>query len=367
MKRTELIELTRRLVEIPSHESEERAGDFIQDWLEKETDADVVRDDEGNVFASRDGIPSEGADLCLVGHHDVVPPDEGQVDDGGYVVSVEGGRVYGRGSADMKSALAAAMFAFRNTEAVNLGFVSFVDEEVGGEGCRYAIDNGFSPGKAVVLEGSTGYRRDGLVDVCVAHKGRRGVEVDCVGEACHASMPEDGVNAVYRAVDAVQEMRALETPVAEIYGRELEVTVEVTGIEGGEAINTVPGECSFRIDERTVPGKRVDYSTISEMVGVEVRETMNLPPMVCDDGDFAESALCAAAEVQNRSGEGRNRTPEPIVKPHASDAGWLSASGVEPVVIGPAEPGEAHTADESISLAAVETCYEIYRKIADGV
>jgi acetylornithine deacetylase len=54
-----------------------------------------------------------------------------------------------------------------------------------------------------------------------------------------------------------------------------------------------------------------------------------------------------------------------VVKPHATDAGWLAGAGTTCVVCGAAEPGEAHTADESVSLAAVERCAEVYRRVAE--
>ena len=71
--------LTSGLVEIPSHEDETAAGDRIEEWLRTETDGTVERDRHGNVIARRgSGDPS----LALVGHHDVVPPDQTQTNEG---------------------------------------------------------------------------------------------------------------------------------------------------------------------------------------------------------------------------------------------------------------------------------------------
>jgi acetylornithine deacetylase len=110
--RAELLELTRNLVSIPSHDEETHAGDYIERWLSEHTDARVARDDAGNVIARRTlddvgGIDRDPRSLALVGHHDVVPPDDAQVtDDGGdgdrrdphseYVVEERDGRLYGR-------------------------------------------------------------------------------------------------------------------------------------------------------------------------------------------------------------------------------------------------------------------------------
>lgn len=354
---TRMIEnLTRELVGIPSHDDESRAGDYIEDWLESETEAEVRRDDAGNVFA-RKGVGDR--ELAFVGHHDVVPPDESQVEDGEYVVEERDGRLYGRGTADMKGALAAALHAFRDASpGEELVFASFVGEEVGGRGARHAIEEGFSPDNAVVVEGSTGYSAPDVTDVAVAHKGRRELRVDAAGESAHASEVERGDNAIYRACDAVDAVRGTEFPATMVYGEEIQGSVCVTRIEGGSAANVVPANCTFTVDERTVPGEKTSFGGLERMDGVEVEVTQDLPPMVCSDSEFVDKVLEAARANQDGM-------PERVVKPHATDAGWLSEAGVECVVYGPAEPGEAHTATESVDLGVLRRCHAVYRDLAE--
>jgi len=351
----ELTELARELVAIPSHEDERAAGDRIEDWLRAETDADVRRDDApngGNVIARKgSGSPS----LALVGHHDVVPPDDRQVDGDAYVVAERDGRLHGRGSADMKGAVAAAMLAFRDADPDReLHVASFVGEEQGGVGCRHAIENGYAPDRAVVGEGSTNYSGAGVTDVAVAHKGRRGSTVVAEGEAAHASEADAGENAIYRACDAVDRIRGIEAPSVAVAGETVTGSVVVTEIDGGTAMNVVPERCAATVDERTVPGERAPLSTVEDVPGVSLRVDQDLPPMRCGDDAFADAVLDAARVVQ----DGR---PEHVVKPHATDAGWLAArAGTDCVVCGPAEPGEAHTESESVSLAVLERCSATY-------
>ncbi|MFC7044487.1 M20 family metallopeptidase [Halobacteriaceae archaeon GCM10025711] len=353
----ELTALTRDLVAVPSHEDETAAGDAIEAWLRDETDAAVERDDAGNVLARRGSGPS----LALVGHHDVVPPDDSQVAADGYVVEERDGRLYGRGTADMKGAVAAAMLAFRDADpAGELVFASFVGEERGGVGARAAIDRGFAPDYAIVGEGSTGYSADGVTDVAVAHKGRRGSTVTARGAAAHASEPETGENAIYRACDAVDVVRDLAAPSAEVFGEHVSGSVVVTEVEGGSAWNVVPESCSVTVDERTVPGDYADLAAVEDVPGVEWTVDQDLPPMACDDEAFAEGVREAAGDAQ----AGR---PDLVVKPHATDAGWLARAGTTCVVCGPAEPGEAHTADESVSLSVLERVYRTYRAAASGL
>jgi acetylornithine deacetylase len=356
----ETLDLTRRLVSIPSHEDERAAGDAVESWLRAETDAAVRRDDAGNVIARR----GEGArSLALVGHHDVVAPADEQVRDGGdaYVVEERDGRLHGRGAADMKGSLAAAMVAFRDADpTTEIVLASFAGEEQGGVGARAAIDAGFAPDYAVVGEGSTGYSAPGVTDVAVAHKGRRGSTLVATGASAHASEPEAGENAIYRACDAVDVVRDLDAPETTVLGQDLAGSVAVTEIDGGSGWNVVPERCEVTVDERTVPGERVPLDRTESVPGVEWVVDQDLPPMACDDADFAAAVLDAARAAQEGD-------PQRVAKPHATDAGWLAAAGTTCVVCGAAEPGEAHTATESVAIDVLERCERIYRGVAESV
>jgi acetylornithine deacetylase len=81
--------------------------------------------------------------------------------------------------------------------------------------------------------------------------------------------------------------------------------------------------------------------------------------MACGDPAFADRMLEAAADAQ--PGE-----PQQVAKPHATDAGWLAAAGTDCVICGAAEPGEAHTSTESVSLEVVDRCYDIYLSVAES-
>lgn len=362
----ELESLTRDLVAIPAHDDEGAVGDRIEAWLREQTDADVTRDDapdDGNVIARRgpgdDVGDADTPTLALVGHHDVVAPADDQVaEDGTYAIREADGRLYGRGTADMTGALAAMLLAFREANPAGaLVFASFVGEEQGGVGARYAIERGFAPEYAVVGEGSTGYSAPGTVDVAVAHKGRRASTLHATGTAAHASEPETGENAVYRACDAVDVVRNIDAPETEVLGHHLAGSLVVTEIDGGEAWNVVPDACAVTVDERTVPGERAALGDAEAIGGVSWDVEQDLPPMACDDADFADASLDAVADVQNA-------TPAQVVKPHATDAGWLADAGTTTVVCGPAEPGEAHTDTESVSLAVLHRCRDAYATLA---
>ena len=356
---SDVLELTKQLVAVPSHEDETEAGDAIEAWLTENTDAAVTRDEVGNVIARRG---TGGHSLALVGHHDVVPPAEEQLAGEEYVVEERDGRVYGRGTADMKGSVAAAMLAFRDADPdCELLFASFVGEEVGGIGATHAVENGFVPDYAIVGEGSTNYSGPGVTDVVVAHRGRRSHEITVHGTAAHASEPEAGVNAIYRSRDVLDVFAELEFPTATVHGMTFGGSAVVTKIrDGGNPANEIPHECVMEVDERTVPGAEVSYEALSTLENVDVASADGLAPMECDDDDFAETVLDAAAAAQGG-------TPEFVLKPHATDAGRLALAGTTCVVCGASEPGEAHTATESAGVDVIERCYRIYRNAADRV
>ncbi|MFD1571587.1 M20 family metallopeptidase [Halorubrum laminariae] len=374
---TELVDLTERLVAIPSHEDATAAGDAIETWLRAETDARVDRDAVGNVLAYRETTDEPAGDtLALVGHHDVVPPADRQTTgegvDGEYVVERRDGRLRGRGTADMKGALAACLLAFRDATPPagrTLAFASFVGEEDGGVGARHAIGEGFAPDRAIVAEGSTGYSAPGVTDVAVAHKGRRGSTLVASGTAAHASEPEAGANAIYRASDAIDIVRGLDAPAATVRGESVTGSLAVTLVSGGETWNVIPERCEVTVDERTVPGDRADLGRVEGTVtGVEWTVDQDLPPMACEDADFADAALAVAREVHAGRGLDDASTadsPEHVVKPHATDAGWLASAGTACLICGAAEPGQAHTDTESVGIDVLERCQRIYRGICE--
>ena len=379
---SEVAALTERLVSIPSHDDETAAGDAIERWLRDETDAAVERDARGNVIAYRrgdgadtdNGVSDVTADedcplLALVGHHDVVPPAERQTTgagtEGAYVVERRDGRIYGRGSADMKGAVAACLLAFRDASVPAgraLAVASFVGEETGGAGARHAIDEGFVPDYALVAEGSTNYSKPGVTDVAVAHKGRRASTLIATGASAHASEPDAGTNAIYRACDAIDVVRDLDTPATTVVGESVTGSVVVTEFHGGDTWNVIPDRCTVTIDERTVPGVRAALAQAADRTGVEWVVEQDLPPMGCSDDAFARAALEATRAVHDDRGLD---TPDHVIKPHATDAGWLAAAGTACVVSGPSEPGEAHTETESVSIDVLERCQAAYTTLAE--
>lgn len=356
----ELRTLATAIGRIPRHEDETAAGDEIEAWLRSETAATVTRDEApggGNVIARRgSGEPT----IALVGHHDVVPPAAGQVRGDQYQIERREGRLYGRGMADMTGALAAQLLAFRDADPdCEIIVASFTGEETGGTGARWAINAGFSPDYAVVGEGSTNYSATGVTDVAIAQRGLAWQHVRATGESTHAATPQEGANAIYRLCDAIEAIRSLDSPTATIAGETVSGSVAVTGIEGGDEWNVVPDEAVARVDERTVPGEPSTLEPLKDRDAISVEPHEEIPPVEPPAQPFIDLALNAAEHAQEGA-------PQAVVKPHATDAGHLAGAGVDCLVCGPAEPGEAHTDSESVSIIALERCYRIYSGILDA-
>jgi acetylornithine deacetylase len=104
----------------------------------------------------------------------------------------------------------------------------------------------------------------------------------------------------------------------------------------------------------------VALDRVETIEGVEWTVDQDLPPMRCADEAFADAVRDGAEAAQDGH-------PEHVVKPHATDAGWLAArAGTQCLVVGAAEPGEGHTRSESVSLAVLGRCQAIYERVASS-
>jgi len=248
-----------RAVQTPSHESVDEMRSLLVEALD-DAGVDPRVDEAGNVVASRDGGSGtgDGAHIVLNTHVDTVPPH----------VSFErdGDVVRGRGSCDAKGPLAALVAAFLACEPtagrVTLGVTP--DEETTQTGATHLRESLSADG--YVVGEPTG------LDVCTGARGQFGGTITVRGTSAHAATPEEGANAiraaapVLQAMETYDEREAPRTPGGaggdgtaprssgpgehEMLGRP---TLTATGIEGGDAPNQVPAECTITFDRRSVP------------------------------------------------------------------------------------------------------------------
>ncbi len=297
--------------------------------------------------------------LAFTGHVDVVPlgalpwsvePFGGDVADG---------KIYGRGSSDMKSGVAAFVSAAvklapRLAGTPGLVLVITADEELGCQGGRFLHQNAMLPPAGALIVGEPTANR-----VLAGHKGTFWVEATAKGVTAHGSMPEKGVNAVYKAARAVLALAALDFS-ADAHPLLGCPTLNVGWMHGGINPNSVPDEARFGLDIRLVPGvtpchliERLERATAGE-VTFEVKGTNS--PVWTDPSDPWIAGL--AETVHSMTGGGGSIGGATFY----TDAGELKPGMGSPptVILGPGEPALAHQTDEYCSISRVEQAEAIY-------
>jgi acetylornithine deacetylase len=212
---------------------------------------------KANLFATLG--PEDRPGVVLSGHTDVVPTEGQAWSSDPFRIRTAGGRLYGRGSADMKGFIASALRLFRLAERVPLGVPLHLalsyDEEVGCLGVRRLIavmrDMPVRPRFCIVGEPTS-------LTVVTAHKGKVGMRVHCKGLEAHSSLAPLAVNAIHLACDLIGAIRRIQADIAATSRDDGDYEVPYTtlhagNIAGGEVINIVPNACRFDYEIRHVP------------------------------------------------------------------------------------------------------------------
>jgi succinyl-diaminopimelate desuccinylase len=307
-----------------------------------------------------------GAPLCLAGHLDTVPLGKAPWSRDPFAAEIAGGRLYGRGSSDMKSgvaALACAALEVARSRPRRAGLlVAFVaGEETGCEGSAHlARSAGLGRAGALLVGEPTGNQP------LTGHKGALWLRARTRGVTAHGSMPERGVNAVYRAARAVTFLESWRFAAAPdpLLGAP---TLNVGTISGGMNLNSVPDEAVVGIDIRTVPGQRheavrADLARGLAGLGFEVE----LEPVVDVEGVRTDAADPWVESVFEACARVLGRRPEPAAAPYFTDAAALAPAlgGPPALILGPGELALAHQTDEWCETAKIEAAATLYGEVA---
>jgi acetylornithine deacetylase/succinyl-diaminopimelate desuccinylase-like protein len=356
----ELVELTRSLVRADGQNppGEEAATVTALAAAAAELGFDVreepVQPGRNNLRVTLFG--GDAAGLLLLGHTDVVPVGKGWTKDP-FGAAVQGGRIYGRGTTDMKGGLAAclsAMAALRGTEMRGpVELAALVDEEENGTGIRAYV----SSTRTSYLGCITAEPTD--LQTIVGARGASYLRIEVHGTACHAGSPGDGANAIYGAAAVVAEIERMNDELAE-YPHELlgPATWSVGQVMGGNSGSIVPAECTVVADRRIMPGEspatvcddlraRIDALRLADRgLTVDVSMPMEMPAFETP----AESPLArtVSAAVTDVGGP----TLPPGGWTAACDGGFVARDLDVPVVVmGPGSIAEqAHRPDESVAI-----------------
>jgi acetylornithine deacetylase len=333
---------------------------------------------KANLFATLGD--SEKPGLILSGHTDVVPVDGQDWSTDPFVATERDGKLFARGSADMKGFIGIALTqAPKFVAALNanrldapLHYALSYDEEVGCLGVRGLIrdleENGIRPAGCVVGEPTS-------MQPIIAHKGTHRFRCSVHGREAHSSYVTHGVNAIEYAARLVVFIRQIADRLAQTEQRDYGFTVPYstlsTGlIHGGIAANVVPKDCVFQFDMRTLPQASPDalYQEIrayAETLAAEMRRSDEHSGI--DLQWMSQTAGLAAAEtdaiVQWALQLSRNTTVGKVC--YGTEAGLFQKMGVPTVICGPGDIAEAHRPNEFVALDQLAQCESFMERILE--
>jgi acetylornithine deacetylase len=351
---------------------------FVEDYLAGQgIDSQRVPTADGekaSLFATIG--PTDVPGLALSGHTDVVPVTGQSWASDPFTLTERDGRLYGRGSCDMKGYLACALamvahFKQRRLKMpIHLAFS--YDEEVGCTGVRPMIAE---LGKRLPLPRMVFVGEPTEMGVVDAHKGPVRWRVELTGRAAHSSMPHYGVNAIAYAGRLIGELMRMEEDLraGEQHARfdPPWTTLQVTQIEGGTASNVVPVPCWFGWEIRGLPG--FEPMQLDRRLKNFAAEHC-LPGMrrVAPEADIRIAATNQVAAYAADVGSGivpltlqlaaQNET---YAVSYCTEAGLFQGGGAPAIVCGPGNIAQAHTANEFVAVAELEKCLFFLGRLAD--
>ena len=333
---------------------------------------------KANLFATLGESNKPG--LILSGHSDVVPVDGQNWDTDPFVATERDGKLFARGSADMKGFIGVVLAqAPRFVAALNenrldapLHYALSYDEEVGCLGVRSLIrdleENSIRPAGCVVGEPTS-------MQPIVAHKGTHRFRCAVHGREAHSSYVTHGVNAIEYAARLVVYIRQIADRLAQIETRDYGFTVPYstlsTGlIQGGIAANVIPKECIFQFDMRTLPNASADalyqeirayaQSLAREMQQTDANSGIDLKWMSQTAGLAAsetDAIVQWAMQLSNNHRVGKVS--------YGTEAGLFQKMGVPSVICGPGDIAQAHTPNEFVTLEQLAQCEAFVNRIIE--
>jgi len=354
-----VIELLRELVAIPSVSGGEGGvRDHLVNWLNahgvaaKAHGRNVIAVVEGRAGIAGGEGPATAMDagrgLLLCTHTDVVPVGNDWTRDP-WDGALEDGRVFGRGSNDAKSSVAAMAVTAATIDPAQLAgrlvLALVCDEETGGEGIE-ACASDLPAYTAVIVGEPTG------LDVCPGQRGLLRARITTRGKSCHASRPWEGENALTAAARDVLAVQSLELPRNDpLLGR---ATLQCTVISGGERHNVIPAECTIELDGRPTPG--CDNDAMLALLRDAVTGDVTV-----SSSRFLPVSTDASSEVVSIA---RSASPTGVVRGFGGLSDLFHLRHVPGVVMGPGTSEASHAPDEWVAVEQVEAAVAAYSAIA---
>ncbi|MHC4572866.1 MAG: M20 family metallopeptidase [Planctomycetota bacterium] len=362
--------MLRKLIQAEStvNKGESAAAHIVQGELRRSGIDARIDSWDGNRANLLARIKSDGSkkSLMFACHLDVVPPGRTGWSNPPFAAVESDGKIYGRGSADMKGGIAAVVTAVREVvesrSKLKGDIVLFgaAGEETDSCGARRFVRNFGNklPALAgVVLPEPTDFK------VVTAHRGMLWLEVSTKGKTAHGSAPELGVNAIASMKAFLDELEQYGIPYEphELLGG---CSMSVNTIAGGAAINVVPDKCSVGIDIRTLPRQnhkdvvddlRKIFGKLKQenpQFEAEVSILREVEALETDPSCKFVKDFCSAAGTHETKAVG-----------FTTDGPYFAPLGAPVVIFGPGKPEVCHKPDEYIEIADVEKAVEHYKNV----
>jgi succinyl-diaminopimelate desuccinylase len=353
--------------------NEKVAADWLAEQLERKGFSPHVDDlggNRANVATVLRGTGEKPA-LLINGHLDVVPIGDAPWTHDPFGGVRANGRLYGRGTSDMKSGLMAMVMAVDALKQAgvrlkgDLILSGVADEETGALGAKSWVQAGGLQGVGAIVIGEPTN-----LEVYIAEKGACWLEITTYGKTAHGSMPDLGINAVMHMTTALHALSRLSLPFQPhpLFDKP---TMNVGTIAGGNKTNVVPDRCTATIDLRTLPGMQhpdVLQDIRQTLDGLrdaipqftyEVRVIAERGPVASDPrAPIVETALSILAA------HGRRETPK-ATPGYATDASvFQPASGAPFLIFGPGIPQLAHQPNEYVEIDTYLKSIDLFCELA---
>jgi acetylornithine deacetylase len=370
--RPETLEILESLIGFDTVSRNSNLGliEWVRDRLKRLGVASRLSYDPARAKANLLATLGDGAEggLVLSGHTDVVPVDGQPWDTDPFTAVRRDGRVYGRGTADMKSFIACTLAAVPALleaplrRPVHLAYT--YDEEVGCLGAPVLLRDlraaGLRPSGCIVGE-PTG------MQVMVGHKGMRVYRCCVRGLEAHSSLAPSGVNAIEYAARLIARIREIALELRASGPRDESfsvpfVTLSTGTIRGGTATNIVPRDCEFQFDLRYLPGMDADAAVervrrhAEDELRPEMRRTAPAAEISIELAEEAPDLNTPPDHALARLASRLSGSGAPGRVSFATDGGHFHRAGVPTIVIGPGSIDQAHKPNEFIALEQIAQC-----------
>jgi putative selenium metabolism hydrolase len=367
-----LVSFTQQLIRIPSPSRQEsKISSVYAEELESVGFDEVLVDSIGNVVGI---IKGDSPDIGVLfnGHLDHAEPGEMQSPYSGEIISgesflSESPVIWGRGAVDMKGAIAAMAYAGKaiRDEGIRLKKSIAVtavvrEEEARGEGIKFLLDNSGIRADMAVSGEATG------LDICLGHRGKLEYTITTYGKTSHGSMPDLGINAIYKMNDFLSELRkSYHPPVHPVLGPCTYTILEI-GASPGRLTPITPDKCWMALDRRYLPSESVE-SVVLEIEEVFQRLSKRDPQFkatITNDKDFPPFLCDESEPVAQLMRQARKRVlgddKKMRVWRFGVDATFLHARGIPCVGLGPGTESFAHTPQDHVPIEQLIRACGIY-------